>query len=37
MCNGGYYPFFVETASADSYLYRLQQVIATTIENDIPV
>ena len=32
----GYYPFFVETASAESYLDRLQQVIITIIENDIP-
>ena len=32
----GYYPFFVETASSESYAERLQQVISTVIENDIP-
>jgi len=32
----GYYPIFVETTSADSYVERLQQVITTVIENDIP-
>lgn len=33
---GGYYPFFFETTSQDSYLERLQMVITTIIENDIP-
>lgn len=32
----GYYPFFVETASDESYMERLQHVITTIIENDIP-
>ncbi len=32
----GYYPFFVETTSQESYLERLQMVITTIIENDIP-
>ena len=32
----GYYPFFLETSSPESYFERLQQVISTVIENDIP-
>lgn len=32
----GYYPFFVETTSPESYQERLQRVISTIIENDIP-
>ena len=32
----GYYPFFLETTSTESYLERLQQVVTTVIENDIP-
>ncbi len=32
----GYYPFFVETTSKQSYWERIQQVITTIIENDIP-
>lgn len=32
----GYYPFFLETKSAESYFERLQQVVNTVIENDIP-
>lgn len=32
----GYYPFFVETASVESYLERLQYVVSTIIDNDIP-
>lgn len=32
----GYYPFFVEVSSQDSYRERLQRVISTIIENDIP-
>ena len=32
----GYYPFFLETASDESYFERLQQVVSTVIENDIP-
>lgn len=32
----GYYPFFLETASEESYFERLQQVVSTVIENDIP-
>lgn len=32
----GYYPFFLETGSEESYLERLQQVVSTVIENDIP-
>lgn len=32
----GYYPFFVETSSTESYWERLQRVISTIIENDIP-
>lgn len=32
----GYYPFFLETSSAESYFERLQQVVNTVIENDIP-
>lgn len=31
----GYYPFFLETASTDSYYERLQKVITTVIDNDI--
>ncbi len=32
----GYYPFFLETGSEESYFERLQQVVSTVIENDIP-
>ena len=32
----GYYPFFLETSSKDSYYERIQHVVATVIENDIP-
>lgn len=32
----GYYPFFLETASDDSFYERLQQVVSTILENDIP-
>lgn len=32
----GYYPFFLETANSGSYLERLQAVITTIIDNDIP-
>ena len=32
----GYYPFFLETNSEESYFERLQQVVSTVIENDIP-
>lgn len=32
----GYYPFFLETGSQESYFERLQQVISTVIDNDIP-
>lgn len=32
----GYYPFFLETTSTDSYYERIQNVINTVIENDIP-
>jgi hypothetical protein len=32
----GYYPFFLETASDESFYERLQQVVSTIIENDIP-
>lgn len=32
----GYYPFFLETGSESSYYERLEQVISTVIENDIP-
>lgn len=32
----GYYPFFLETASTASYYERLQRIIMTVIENDIP-
>lgn len=32
----GYYPFHLEVSSAESYYERVQQVIATIIENDIP-
>ena len=32
----GYYPFFLETSSEESYFERLQQVVSTIIENDIP-
>lgn len=32
----GYYPFFLETASTVSYYERIQNVITTIIENDIP-
>ena len=32
----GYYPFFTETGSDESYFERLQQVVTTVIDNDIP-
>jgi hypothetical protein len=32
----GYYPFFLETSSPESYYERLQKVVSTVIENDIP-
>lgn len=32
----GYYPFFLETSSAESYYERLQKVVSTVIDNDIP-
>ena len=32
----GYYPFFLETSSAASYHERIQNVVSTVIENDIP-
>ncbi|MBQ9474452.1 MAG: AAA family ATPase [Bacteroidales bacterium] len=32
----GYYPFFAETATKESYAERLQRIIVTIIENDIP-
>lgn len=32
----GYYPFFLETNSEDSYFERLQQVVSSIIDNDIP-
>lgn len=32
----GYYPFFLETASDESFYERLQQVVSAIIENDIP-
>ena len=32
----GYYPFFLETTNMESYIERLQQVVTTVIENDIP-
>lgn len=32
----GYYPFFAETTSYDSYRERLHRVIVTIIESDIP-
>lgn len=32
----GYYPFFLETSSTGSYFERLQKVVSTVIENDIP-
>lgn len=32
----GYYPFFLETYSEDSYFERLQQVVSSIIDNDIP-
>ncbi len=32
----GHYPFFLETGSEESYYERLQQVVSTVIENDIP-
>ena len=32
----GYYPFFLETTSHESYYERLQKVVSTVIENDIP-
>ncbi len=32
----GYYPFFLETSSEESYFERLQQVVSTVIETDIP-
>jgi len=34
--NFGYYPFFIETSSNDSYLERLQNVVSTVIDEDIP-
>lgn len=32
----GYYPFFMETSSPESYYERLQRVVNTVIDNDIP-
>lgn len=32
----GYYPFFLETSSLTSYYERIQKIITTVIENDIP-
>ena len=32
----GYYPFLLETTSLQSYYERIQQVITTIVENDIP-
>ena len=32
----GYYPFFLEVTSEESYFERLQQVVSSVIENDIP-
>ena len=32
----GYYPFFLDTTSQESYYDRLQKVITTVIDNDIP-
>lgn len=32
----GYYPFFADTVSKGSYQERLQRVISTILENDIP-
>lgn len=32
----GYYPFLLETTSLESYYERIQNVISTIIENDIP-
>lgn len=32
----GFYPFFLETTSTSSYYERIQNVITTVIENDIP-
>ena len=32
----GYYPFFLETSSMSSYYERIQSVVTTVIENDIP-
>ena len=32
----GYYPFFLETSSVASYCERIQNIITTIIENDIP-
>ena len=32
----GYYPFLRETSSLESYNERIQQVVSTIIENDIP-
>mgnify|MGYP002623666150 CR=1 FL=1 len=32
----GYYPFFLETGSEESYYERLQKVASTVIDNDIP-
>ena len=32
----GYYPFLLETSSLQSYYERIQQVITTIVENDIP-
>ncbi len=31
----GYYPYFLETGSEESYFERLQQVVTTVIDNDI--
>lgn len=32
----GYYPFFLDTSSEESYYERLQKVVSTVIEDDIP-
>ena len=32
----GFYPFFLETASTNSYHDRIQNVVTTVIENDVP-
>ena len=32
----GYYPFYLETSSVESYFERIQQVVSTVIDNDIP-